>query len=204
VLGAAHRVEALGAWGPPVFVAGYVVATVLCLPGSLLTLAAGVLFGLVRGALYVFVAATLGATAACVIARHLARGAVERWLGGDPRIRAVDEAVGAGGWRLVALLRLSPAVPFNLLNYALGLTRVPLRDVVLGSVGMLPGTVLYVYSGTLLRGLADLGGGAARPRGAGGWALLALGLVATAAVTVLITRGARRALARSTSSARAG
>ncbi|HEU4698835.1 MAG TPA: TVP38/TMEM64 family protein [Gemmatimonadales bacterium] len=198
VLRFAAWVQDLGGWGPAAFVAGYVLACVALVPGSLLTLAAGLLFGLVRGTLYVLAGATLGATAAFLVARHLARGRVARWVARDARLAAVDRAVGREGWRLVLLLRLSPVVPFSLLNYALGLTRIPLGPYVLASIGMVPGTVLYVYSGTLLRGLADLRAGAAVPRGAGYWAVLALGLAATALVTLLLARAARRALARST------
>jgi len=198
VLRFAEWVEALGPWGAAAFVAGYAALVVALVPGSLLTLAAGALFGLVRGTLLVLLAATLGATAAFLVARSAARGAVERRIGGDPRVAALDRAVGESGWWLVLLLRLSPVVPFNLLNYALGLTRVRLRDYVLASIGMLPGTMLYVYAGTLVRDLAALGAGVPRVRGTGYWLVVGLGLLATLAVTVLLARTARRALSRAT------
>jgi uncharacterized membrane protein YdjX (TVP38/TMEM64 family) len=174
------------------------VATVAFVPGSLLTLAAGAIFGLGWGTAYVFVAATLGAAAAFLVARHLVRGAVERRLAGDARFAAIDRAIAHEGRRIVFLLRLSPVFPFNLLNYALGLTRVRFADYVVASLGMIPGTILYVYYGKLAGDVAALAGGAKVEKGPAYWAVLALGLVATAAVTALVTRTARRALREAT------
>lgn len=190
----AQWVQGLGAWGPIVFIAGYVVATVCFIPGSLLTLAAGAIFGVPRGVAFVLVGATLGATAAFLVSRYVARRAIERRVAGHPRFAAIDTAIGAQGRRLVFLLRLSPVVPFTLLNYALGLTQVRLADFVAGSVGMLPGTLLYVYYGKLAGDLAALAGGAAPPRGPEYYVVLALGLAATIAVTTVVTRLARTAL----------
>jgi len=191
-------VNGLGAWGPIVFIAGYVAAAVAFVPGVLLTLAAGALFGLVWGVVYVFVAAVLGSSAAFLIGRYVARAAVERRIAGNPRFAAIDRAVGAEGRKIVFLLRLSPVFPFNLLNYALGLTRVRFIDYLVASVGMLPGTVLYVYSGKLLGDVSALAGGAAVEKGAGYYAVVVLGLLATVAVTVVVTRTARRALGEAT------
>lgn len=191
----AERIDAMGAWGPVAFVAVYVVATVALVPGSLLTLAAGALFGLWRGVALVFIAATLGATAAFLVSRYVARSAVERRLARTPGFAAVDRAVAVEGRKIVFLLRLSPLVPFTLLNYALGLTRVRLVDYVVASVGMLPGTLLYVYYGKLAGDVAAVAGGVAPQRSSAGWAVLTLGLVATVAVTTIVTRIARRALA---------
>jgi len=194
----AEWVNGLGALGPVVFVLGYAVAAVAFVPGSLLTLAAGAIFGLGRGVVLVFVAAVLGSTLAFLVSRYLARGAVERRLAGDARFAAIDRAVGEQGRKIVFLLRLSPVFPFNLLNYALGLTRVRLADYVVASAGMLPGTFLYVYYGKLAGDVAALAGGAAAPRDAGYWGVLGVGLVATIAVTTVVTRIARRALAEAT------
>ncbi|MDX1649237.1 MAG: TVP38/TMEM64 family protein [Myxococcota bacterium] len=191
-------VDSLGALGPAVFVAGYALAVVVFVPGSLLTLAAGAIFGVVEGTLWVFVAATLGATLAFLLGRHAARGLVERRLAGDRRFAAIDDAIGREGLKIVLLLRLSPVFPYNLLNYALGLTRVRLRHYVLGSVGMLPGTLLYVYSGKLAGDVAAAAGGAEVARGPGYWIVVGLGFAATVAVTVLVTRIARRALREAT------
>lgn len=187
-------VDGLGAWGPVVFVAGYAIATVAFVPGSLLTLAAGAIFGLAKGTALVLIAATLGASAAFLVSRYLARGFVERRLAGNERVAAIDRAIGSQGRKIVLLLRLSPVFPFNLLNYALGLSRVRFADYVVASIGMLPGTLLYVYYGKLAGDVARLAGGAPMQRGTAYYGVLALGLVATIVVTALITRTARRAL----------
>jgi uncharacterized membrane protein YdjX (TVP38/TMEM64 family) len=190
-------VAGLGAWGPLAFIAGYALAVVAFVPGSLLTLAGGAVFGLARGTVYVFVAASLGATLAFLVARHGARPWVEKRVAADPRFAAIDRAIAAQGGRIAFLLRLSPLFPFNLLNYALGLTRVRLRDYVLACAGMLPGTLLYVYYGSLAGELAQAAGGA-RTRSPAEWALLAVGLVATVVVTRIVTRIATRALREAT------
>lgn len=187
-------VQRMGAWAPLALVLTYTVATVALAPGSVLTVASGALFGLTWGTVYAFAGATLGAMAAFLVSRHLARAAVERRLAGDARFQRLDRAIGRQGRRVVFLLRLSPVFPFALLNYALGLTRVRFVDYSLASIGMLPGTVLYVYQGMLVGEVAALGAGTATPRGPGYYALLAVGLAATVAVTVFVTRLARRAL----------
>jgi uncharacterized membrane protein YdjX (TVP38/TMEM64 family) len=191
-------VDELGVWGPLVFILGYAAAAVAFVPGSLLTLAAGAIFGLGAGVIYVFIAATLGASAAFLVSRYLARRAVESRLADNPRFAAIDKAVGAQGRKIVFLLRLSPVFPFNLLNYALGLTKVRFIDYFIASLGMLPGTVLYVYYGKLAGDVAALAGGAAVQKDAAYYAVLALGLVATVVVTTIVTRTARRALREAT------
>lgn len=187
-------VEGLGFWGPLVFILGYALATVAFVPGSLLTLAAGAIFGLARGTLYTFLGATLGAAAAFLVARYVARGAIERRIAGNARFAAIDRAVGKEGFKIVALLRLSPIFPFNLLNYSLGLTKVRFLDYLLASVAMLPGTLLYVYYGKAAGSLAAVAGGVKTERGPEYWLTLGIGLVATIAVTTVITRLAGRAL----------
>jgi uncharacterized membrane protein YdjX (TVP38/TMEM64 family) len=192
-------VERLGVWGPVVFIAGYALATVAFVPGSILTLAAGAIFGLVKGTLVVFVAATLGASLAFLVSRHLARSAIEKKIAGNPRFAAIDQAVASHGGRLVFLLRLSPVFPFNLLNYALGLTKVRFVEYLIASVGMLPGTLLYVYYGKLAGDVAALASGAQVAKGPGYYVVLTLGLAATVVVTALVTRMARKALKEATS-----
>lgn len=187
-------VETQGALGPAVFIAGYVAATVAAAPGSILTLAAGAIFGVAAGTLYAFVGATIGATAAFLLARYVARGTVESRVLSDRRFAAVDRAVAAEGRKIVFLLRLVPFFPFNLLNYALGLTRVGLGDYVVASVGMLPATLLYVYYGKVIGDVAAVAAGAAPERGTGYYLLLFGGLAAAVAVTLAVTRIARRAL----------
>ena len=191
-------VDGLGVWGPVVFVLGYAVAVVGFIPGSVLTLAAGAIFGIGKGTALVFVAAVLGSTAAFLVARYAARSWVEHRIQGDARFAAIDRAVGREGRKIVFLLRLSPVFPFNLLNYALGLTRVRVLDYVIAGAGMLPGTLLYVYSGKVAGDVAAVAGGAAVERGAGYYAVILLGLVATAVVTLFVTRIARRALDEAT------
>jgi uncharacterized membrane protein YdjX (TVP38/TMEM64 family) len=187
-------VDSLGVWGPVVFALGYAAATVAFVPGVVLTLAAGAIFGLVEGTLYVFVGATLGASSAFLIGRYVARGAVERRLEGHDRFRAIDGAVGHHGFKIVFLMRLSPVFPYNLLNYALGLTRVRFVDYLLACFGMIPGTFLYVYYGKLIGDVAAVAAGAEVERGWEYWAFLGAGVVATIAVTWFITRLARRTL----------
>jgi len=191
-------VNGLGFWGPLVFILGYALAVVCFVPGSVLTLAAGAIFGLRAGVVIVFAAAVLGSSAAFLVSRYLARRAIEQRIAGNPRFAAIDRAVGAQGRKIVFLLRLSPVFPFTLLNYALGLTRVSFADYVAASIGMLPGTLLYVYYGKLAGDVAALAGGAAVEKGAGYYAVLALGLAATTAVTAVVTRTARKALADAT------
>ena len=132
-------IRGLGPLAPVAFVAIYIVACVAFLPGSILTIGAGVIFGVVRGSIYVSIAATLGATAAFLVGRYLARDWVVRKLEGNPKFKAIDDAVGKEGWKIVLLTRLSPVLPLNLLNYAYGLRSVSLRDYVLASwVGIIP------------------------------------------------------------------
>lgn len=197
-------VEDLGPLGPLAFIVGYALAVVAFAPGSVLTLAAGATFGLARGTAYVFVAATLGAALAFLVARHLARPWVERRLAAHPGFAAIDRAIAAQGRRIVFLLRLSPAFPFSLLNYALGLTQVRFVDALVASVGMLPGTLLYVYYGHVGRQIAAAATGAAQQRSVADYAVLGLGLVATIAVTTLVARIARRALREATGEETAG
>lgn len=191
-------VDGLGVWGPVAFIAGYALATVAFVPGSLLTLAAGAIFGLAKGTAFVLVAATLGASGAFLVSRYLARGFVERRLAGNARFTAIDRAIGTEGRKVVLLLRLSPVIPFNLLNYALGLTRVRFVDYLVASIGMLPGTLLYVYTGKVAGDVARIAGGAAAPGGLASYGVVAVGLAATLAVTLVITHTARRALREAT------
>jgi uncharacterized membrane protein YdjX (TVP38/TMEM64 family) len=189
-------IRGLGAWGLALFIGLYVVATVLLMPGSVLTLGAGAIFGVAKGVVVVSIAATLGATAAFLVGRYGAREWVTRRLKAYPAFTRIDEAVGREGWKIVGLARLSPVFPFNLLNYAFGLTRVSLRGYVVASwAGMLPGTVMYVYLGSLVGDLASLGAGQ-RVRTPAEWAFSGLGLLATVGVTLYVTRLARAALAR--------
>ncbi len=184
--------------GVLIFGAVYALATILFLPGSVLTLGAGFAYGIVLGTAVVWVAANVGAAVAFLLGRTLARGWVAGRVESSPRFAAIDRAVGREGLKIVLLTRLSPIFPFNLLNYAFGITKVGLRDYLLGSlVGMLPGTVMYVYLGSLITSLSELSSG--RPGGGTAQQVFYfVGLTATIAVTFYVTRVARRALAEAT------
>jgi uncharacterized membrane protein YdjX (TVP38/TMEM64 family) len=189
-------ISSLGAVAPIVFIGAYVAACVLFIPGSIMTIGAGVLFGVFRGSIYVSIGATAGATAAFLIGRYFARDWVAAKLAGNATFNAIDAAVGREGWKIVGLTRLSPVFPFNLLNYAYGLTSVSLRDYLLASwLGMLPGVVMYTYIGSLIGDLTRIGA-APTKRPAGYWILNVVGLAATVAVALYAARIARRALAQ--------
>lgn len=188
-------IEQQGIWAPIIFMAVYIAATVLFIPGSILTLGAGVVFGVVWGSVYVSIAATLGAGLAFLIGRYLTRSMVEEKLSGSPKFAAVDKAVAKDGWKIVFLTRLSPIFPFNLLNYMFGLTKVRFQHYFLASwVGMIPGTIMFVYIGSLIGSIAQLDQEREGGRTTEEWALYGLGFAATVAVTIYITRIARKAL----------
>jgi len=182
-------IKSLGPWGWLIFAAVYIVGTVLLVPGSVLTFAAGLAFGLVIGFPLVVVSATIGATLAFLIARHLAYDKVESLIQDRPKFKAIQSAVGEGGWKVVAMLRLSPVLPFNLQNYFYGVTDLKLRDYVAATfVGIMPGTLVNVYVGAA--GKAASGEGASTLE----WSFLAIGLVATVVVAVIVTKKANARL----------
>ncbi len=187
-------VQTIGRWGPVALAALYVPACLFFLPGSIITLGAGFAFGIVPATIAVSIGSTVGATASFVVGRTIARGWIEEKVSSNVRFRAIDQAVGRQGFTIVLLTRLSPAFPFNLLNYAFGLTRVSLGRYVLASwIGMLPGTVMYVYLGSTVKSIADLMAGQLESS-PGQIVLFVVGLLATIAVTVVVTRVAGRAL----------
>jgi uncharacterized membrane protein YdjX (TVP38/TMEM64 family) len=190
IVSAVHR---LGPLGPALFILVYIVAVVAFIPGSWFTFAGGAVFGLLPTMVYAFVGATVGSTAAFLLGRHAARRFVARHLM-SPRFVAIDRAVCARGGRIVFLLRLSPIAPFNLLNYVLGLTTLTVRDFLVASTGMIPGTFLYAYAGALAGEALALAGQSRMPRDTSYYAMLAAGLVATCAATALVAQTARRAL----------
>src|SRR5262245_61839733 len=176
----------------------YTPAALFLFPASLLTLGAGGLFGFVEGTIVVSLGSTLAACVVFLVGRTLARRWVEEKFAASPRFRALDRAVAANGFRIVLLTRLSPAFPYTLLNYAYSLTRVSFRDYFLASwIGMLPWTIMYVYLGRGAKGLVELVVALFEGRAGENLAqtlFLFVGLLATVAVTVLITRIARNAL----------
>ncbi|MEZ6015114.1 MAG: TVP38/TMEM64 family protein [Planctomycetota bacterium] len=182
--------DGLGPWGPPAFGAVYVVAALCFVPGAVITLAAGSFFGAFVGTAVVSVASTTAAALAFLLARTMLRARVEGWARARPRFAALDAAIRSEGWRVVGLLRLSPAMPFSLGNYLFGLTPVRFGPYLLVSwLAMLPGTFLYVSIGAAgadaATGALDLGRST----------LLGGGLLATIAVSVLLGRAAKRRLA---------
>jgi uncharacterized membrane protein YdjX (TVP38/TMEM64 family) len=188
------RVGELGPWGPILFALLYVAAAVTMAPAFVLSVAAGALFGVWRGSLLVFVSATLGATASYGVARALAGTRVVAWIMRDRRVSVVRRAVAHEGVWVQFLLRLSPLVPYVLLNYALGLSRVRVRDFLVACFGMIPTIVMYAYYGRVVGDVAKIAAGIAPPRGREYYVLLVVGLIATVVATMAITRAARRAI----------
>jgi uncharacterized membrane protein YdjX (TVP38/TMEM64 family) len=186
--------RAAGVKGVLAFALVGVVSAVFIVPGAMLGIGAGMAYGPFRGLLLVSPVSVLAATIAFGLGRTVARSWIARWAASSPGFQAVDRVIGQHGFKIVVLVRLSPFLPYNALNYALGLTDVRVRDYVLGSfIGMLPGTFLYVYIGSLVGNLASVSRGTAEVSAAR-YVLWAIGLVATLAVTGLVTRLARGAL----------
>ena len=186
--------QGLGNWGPLFVAAFYVVACVLLLPGGVITLAAGFLFGAIVGTITVSIGSTLGASAAFLVGRTFARDWVQKKVAGRPKFAAIDRAVGEQGFKIVLLTRLSPIFPFNLQNYAYGLTGLKLWKYTLASwIGMFPGTLAYCYIGSGLRSLSD----AVTGQTEGGWVERLFfwgGLAATIIVMIVVTRVAQKAM----------
>jgi uncharacterized membrane protein YdjX (TVP38/TMEM64 family) len=190
-------VGGLGTAGLIVFVAVYVVAAVLFVPGSALTLGAGFVFGVAKGFVAVSIGATLGAAAAFLVSRHFARDLVSRRLAKSANFQAVDRAIGREGAKIVLLLRLSPVFPYNVMNYLLGLTSVRFWPYTFASwLGMLPATLLYVYLGHAGRAGLEAARSGADADQMLRFIYLGAGILATLTVTIYVTRLARRELKR--------
>ncbi|MEL7351232.1 MAG: TVP38/TMEM64 family protein [Cyanobacteria bacterium P01_A01_bin.116] len=187
-------INGLGAIAPIVFILAYVIITVAFLPASVVTLGAGFVFGVVKGSILVFIGAMLGATAAFLVGRFAARDWISKKVEGNNFFNALDNAIAEEGLKLIFLIRLSPAFPFNLLNYALGLTKVSLQDYVLGTTGIIPGTIMYVYLGSLVGDLAMLGAGEAPSNPIISWIIRILIFVTIVAISLYISKIARKAL----------
>ncbi|WP_231940138.1 TVP38/TMEM64 family protein [Dolichospermum compactum] len=187
-------INSLGAVGGIVFIGIYIIATLAFLPAAILTLGAGIIFGVIWGSLYVFIGATLGAVAAFLVGRYLARGWVKEKISRYKKFAIIDKAVSKEGLKIVLLTRLSPLFPFNLLNYALGVTSVSFKDYLLGSVGMIPGTIMYVYIGYLAGDLALIANKNQPSNMILHWVIQIIGFIATIAVTVYVTKIAKKAL----------
>ena len=190
------KLAELGPWGPVLFILLYIAAAVTLAPAFFLTVAAGALFGVWRGSVIVFIGASLGASAVWAVGVPMSRSRLRARVTRDRRVAAVREAVaGEGAW-LMFLLRLSPLVPFNILNYALALSGVRYVDFAIALVGMIPAIIMYTYYGKVVGDVAALAAGVSPPRGPEYWALLVVGLVAIVVSTTMITKAARRAVER--------
>jgi uncharacterized membrane protein YdjX (TVP38/TMEM64 family) len=187
-------VPTLGVWAPLIFILMYVLAATFFIPASALTLGAGAIFGVIQGSILVSIASTGAAVLSFLIGRYAARSWISKKVERNQKFKAIDEAVAAEGWKIVGLTRLSPIFPFALLNYGYGITKVSLRDYALASwIGMMPGTVMYVYLGAVAGTLVS---SSERTKSLGEWALLVVGLVATIGVTIYITKIAKKAISK--------
>jgi uncharacterized membrane protein YdjX (TVP38/TMEM64 family) len=185
-----HWVLGLGPWGVAIFALLFIATTLVLAPDWPLSIAAGFVYGF-WALPVVLAAAMIAATLSFLAARYLVRRRVRAFFVGRPRLAAIDRAVAEEGWKIVALLRLSPAVPFNLQNYLFGATAIPLRDYVIATaIGIVPGSVFYVYLGAL--GNAAHGGGGAHAIFK--WLLFGIGLAATAAAAIIVARKAKAKL----------
>jgi uncharacterized membrane protein YdjX (TVP38/TMEM64 family) len=189
-----HLAE-FGDWGPVLFIGLYVLAAITLAPAFLLTVSSGAVFGLWRGTFLTYIGAVLGASAVYALAAPLARTRVLGWVDRDPRVAATRRAVVKDSAWIMFLLRLSPLVPYNLLNYALALSGVTFRDYLLASVGMIPAIIMYAYYGKIAGDVTRIAAGVTPRRGTEYYVMLIVGLIATVAATHLIGRAARKAIA---------
>jgi len=181
-------IRGLGPWGPLAFIAIYVVAIVFFVPASIFTLGAGFVYGMLWGSIYVLVAANIAAAVAFLIGRHFARDWIAHKMEAQPKFKAIDEATARDGWKIVALIRLAPVFPFSIMSYAFGLTRVPFWGYAAANFAMVPGTLMYVYFGSVARDLTDK---PATPP----WIKWTIGAL-TVIVIIYVTRFAKRALSQ--------
>ena len=189
------RIRDLGVWAPFWFILIYILACLTFFPGFILTMGAGILWGVVEGTLYVSIGATLGAACAFLISRHLARQWVIKKFSRNPKFRAIDDAVASEGWKIVGLTRLSPVFPFIPMNFVFGLTKIPFWQFFFTTwVGILPICALFAYLGWLLGDIAALG---TQPvaEGKTKWFVSGISIALTVIVSILLTRIARKALA---------
>ena len=188
------RLTESGPWAPVLFVLIYVIAALTIAPAFFLTVAAGAMFGVWRGSLIVFIGASLGASAVYGLAAPLSRSRWIQRVTSDSRVSAVRAAVVGEGLWVMFLLRLSPLVPYTVLNYALALGGVRYADFMIALVGMIPAIVMYTYYGKIVGDVAKLAAGVTPPRGPEHYVFLAVGLIAVVVSTRMITKAARRAV----------
>lgn len=171
-------IESLGPLGPLAFIAIYVIASVMAIPGSPLTIAAGVLFGSLWGVVWVSLGSTAAAAACFLIARYIARDSIEKNMKDNKQFQKLDNLTAEQGAFIVAIVRLLPIFPFNLLNYGFGLTRVPFVTYLFWSwLCMLPGTILYVVGADAVK--------QAVAKGEIPWSLVAIVIVALVVLSII-------------------
>lgn len=184
-------IEGLGVWGYVLFVGVYILACLVLAPGTPLTIAAGLVFGLGWGFVVVLIGATLGSALAFLSARYVVRDKVKKMLKGKPKFTAIEQAITDDGWKVVLMLRLSPLVPFNLQNYFFGVTEVKFWHFVAATfVGIMPGSLLYLYIGAAGQALGGGGGKWGTPQ----WIFFGVGLIVTLVVTIFVGKKARQKL----------
>lgn len=190
------KLAEIGPWAPVLFTLLYIVAAVTLAPAFFLTVAAGAMFGVWRGSIIVFIAASLGASAVYAVGTRVARFGWIKRVTRDPRVAAVRAAIQGDSRWIMFLLRLSPLVPYNVLNYALVLSGVRYVDFAIALIGMIPAIIMYTYYGKVVGDVAALAAGVSPPRGPEYFVLLGVGLIAIAVSTTMITKAARRAMER--------
>ena len=190
------KLAEIGPWAPVLFTLLYIVAAVTLAPAFFLTVAAGAMFGVWRGSIIVFIGASLGASVVYAVGTRVANFGWIKRVTRDPRVAAVRAAVQGDSRWIMFLLRLSPLVPYNVLNYALVLSGVRYVDFAIALVGMIPAIIMYTYYGKVVGDVAALAAGISPPRGPEYFVLLGVGLIAIAVSTTMITKAARRAMER--------
>ena len=186
--------QGLGVWGPFIVAFFYAIGTILFLPGSFLTMSTGFLFKVVLGTITVSVGSTIGACATFFISRSFGRKWIVSKFSKSKKFRAIDRAVEKHAFKIVLLTRLSPACPFNILNYSFGLTKVPFWKYALGSwIGMIPNTIMYTYLGSGLRSLTQVAAGNME-KSPTQRVFFWFGLIITIITTAFITKLAHKAL----------
>ncbi len=191
------QVEKLGYWGYLLFILIYNLSTLLLIPSSILTIKGGCFYGLYLGSILVFIAAILGAISAFWLGRYYCQDWVNKQFKKYPQLEKIDRAVASEGWKIVFLTRLCPLFPFNLLNYFFGITQISLKDYVIGSLGIIPGTVMYVYIGSLITDISDFNSDnyTANPEiQTSIWIMRFLGLIATVAMVIYTTNIVQKTL----------
>lgn len=189
-------VKSFGILTPIIFGIIYIICTIFLISGAALTLGAGIIFGIVKGSIIVSISSTLAATASFLIGRFFLRDWVSKKIEKYPKFKSVDTAVAKKGWKIVGLTRLSPLFPFVFLNYAFSLTKISLRDYFFASwIGMMPGTIMYVYIGSLIGDIATIGTGD-RAKSPAEWIFTIIGFIITVIVTVYVTYISKKALSK--------